>query len=201
MDKIDLKEKAIILGFTSAIFLPIRLALGQVLAENWFGMLGIASLISIILVILVKKEKIGNIGKIFTRQMTKAIWGKSAKIIIATLVIFSVYFGSTILLIEKGNTEYYSDKQVISSNIAEKKFDQKTMSLLHGPKIHDLGIVGVTQIQYLEYAFAISYAMLNDATNGWLINLHLILFVEQIEILGLLWFYRKMFKKPEHSTV
>ncbi|MFM8658559.1 MAG: hypothetical protein ACKOCQ_01295 [Candidatus Nitrosotenuis sp.] len=198
MNKTDLKEKAIILGFTSCIFLPLRLALGPVLAQNWFGMLGVASVISIILVVLVKKEKLGKIGKIFTRQMTKAVWGKSAKIIVLTLMVFLAYFGGTILLIEKGNTEYYSDKQVISSNIAQKKFDQKTMSLLHGPQVH--GIIGITQIQYLEYAFAISYAMLNDATNGWLVNLHLILFIEQIEILGLLWFYRKMFSRPEHPS-
>ena len=198
MDKTDLKEKAIILGFTSAIFLPIRLVIGPFLAENWFGMLGIASLISIILVILVKKEKLGRIGKIFRKQMTKTLWSKSAKIIVLTLVVFSAYFGTTILLIERGNTEYYSDKQVIAENIAEKKFDAKTMAMLHGPRIHNFGLVGITQIQYLEYAFAISYAMLNDVTNGWLINLHLILFVEQIEILGLLWFYRRVFKRQEY---
>lgn len=196
MDKTDLKEKAIILGFTGMIFLPIRLVLGHILAENWLGMLGIASVISITLVILVKKEKLGKIGKIFRRQMTKAVWGRSAKIIVITLVVFSAYFGSTILLIEKGNAEYNSDKQVIASNISEKKLDQKTISLLHGPKIHDYGIIGIKQIQYLEYAFAISYAMLNDATNGWLVNLHLILFVEQIEILGLFWFYRRVFREP-----
>jgi preprotein translocase subunit SecG len=166
MDKTDIKEKAIILGFTAAIFLPIRLAAGQILADNWFGMLGIASTISIILVILVKKEKLGKIGKIFKRQMTKTLWSRSIKFIVLTLLIFSAYFGTTILLIEHGNTEYYNDKQVIVANFAEKKFGQKTMSILHGPHIRDFGPIDFWQVQYLEYAFAISYAILNDATHG-----------------------------------
>lgn len=195
MNKTDIKEKAVILGFTAAVFLPIRLAAGQILADNWIGMLGIVSMVSVLLVVLVKKEKLGVFGEIFKRQITKAVWTKSSKVIIITLLMLSAYFGTTILLIERGNTEYYSDKQIITANFAQEKFSQETMSMLQGPQIHDLRIIGLTQIQYLEYAFAISYAMLNDATSGWLINLHLILFVEQIEVLGLLWFYRRVFRR------
>jgi preprotein translocase subunit SecG len=191
MDRTDLKEKAIILGFTGAIFLPVRLLLGQYLAENWLGMLGVASAISIILMVLVKREKLGKIGQIFHRQMTKTLWGRSAKWIVLTLVIFSAYFGTTTLLVEKGNTEYFADKQIIAENFSSK-IDQNTIAKLQGPQAHD--IFGISQLQHLEYFLAISYAMINDTTHGWLVNLHLIMFVEQIEILGLLWFYRRAFR-------
>jgi preprotein translocase subunit SecG len=191
MDRADLKEKAIILGFTGAIFLPVRLLLGQYLVDNWLGMLGVASLISVILMILVKKEKLGKIGQIFQRQMTKTLWGRSAKWIVLTLVLFSAYFGTTILLVEKGNTEYSADKQIIAENFSSN-IDKNTIARLQGPPIYD--IFGIAQLQYLEYFLAISYAMINDTTDGWLVNLHLIMFVEQIEILGLLWFYRRAFR-------
>jgi hypothetical protein len=197
MDHSDLKEKAIILGFTGAIFLPIRLLLGQYLVENWLGMLGVASLISVILIILVKRGKLGKIGQIFQRQMTKTLWGRSAKWIVLMLVVFSAYFGTTILLVEKGNTEYFADKQIISENFASK-LDRDTITKLQGPHAHDT--FGIAQLQYLEYFLAISYAMINDTTNGWLVNLHLIMFVEQIEILGLLWFYRRAFKPQSVSA-
>lgn len=197
MDRSDLKEKAIILGFTGAIFLPIRLLLGQYLVENWLGMLGAASLISFILIILVKKGKLGKIGQIFQRQMTKTLWGRSAKWIVLMLVVFSAYFGTTILLVEKGNTEYFADKQIISENFASK-LDRDTIAKLQGPHTHDA--FGIAQLQHLEYFLAISYALINDTTNGWLVNLHLIMFVEQIEILGLLWFYRRAFKPQSVSA-
>ena len=191
MDRTDLKEKAIILGFTSAIFLPVRLLVGQFLLDHWLGMLGIASAVSIVLMVLVKKEKLGKVGIMFKNQMTKTLWGRSAKWIVLTLVVFCAYFGTTILLVEKGNTEYFEDKQVIAENFATK-LDRDDISRLQGPQTN--GIIGVTQLQYLEYFLAISYALINDTTDGWLVNLHLIMFVEQIEILGLLWFYRRAFK-------
>src|SRR5574338_630575 len=194
MDRTDLREKMIILGFTTAIFLPIRLLVGQYLIQHWFGTLGIASVISVILMVLVKKEKLGRLGRIFHRQMSKSLWSRPAKIIIVTLIVFCAYFGTTILLIDIGNTTYHSDKEIIAKNFASKGLEHKTPVKLAGPKIQDFGIFGLAQIQYLEYVFAISYAMLNDATEGLLVNLHLILFIEQIEILGLLWFYRKAFK-------
>lgn len=191
MDAKDLKEKAIILGFTSAIFLPVRLLVGQFLLDHWLGMLGIASLISVGLVVLVKKDKLGRIGQIFQKQMTKTLWGKSAKWIVLTLVLFSAYFGTTILLVEKANTEYFEDKQIIANGLSTQ-IDGKVISKLQGPQVHDM--FGIVQLQNIEYFLAISYAMINDSTGGWLVNLHLIMFVEQIEILGLLWFYRRAFK-------
>jgi hypothetical protein len=63
---------------------------------------------------------------------------------------------------------------------------------ISGPQIHSIG--GLAQLQYLEYLFSVSYAILNDTTNGWLVNLHLILFIEQVEVLGLFWVYKRMFK-------
>lgn len=192
MDWTDLKEKLVVLGFTLAIFLPIRLLAGRFFLDNWFGMLGVASAISISLVILVKKEKLGKIGHIFKRQMAKSLWGRPAKFIIIMLVLFSAYFGITILLVERGNELYSHDKQIIEENFAKNRFDKETLSRLIGPQIQDIMVI--SQIQYLEYFLAISYAMLNDTTNGWLVNMHMILLIEQIEAFGLLWFYRHSFK-------
>jgi len=192
MDWTDLKEKLVVLGFTLAIFLPIRLLAGQFFLDNWFGMLGVASAISISLIILVKREKLGKFGHIFKRQMAKSLWGRPAKFIIIMLVLFSAYFGITILLVERGNELYSHDKQIIEENFAKNRFDKETLSRLIGPQIQDTMVI--SQIQYLEYFLAISYAMLNDTTNGWLVNMHMILLIEQIEAFGLLWFYRHSFK-------
>lgn len=195
MNRADLKEKAVILGFTSAIFLPVRLVAGQFLLDHWLGMLGVASAISILLMVLVKKEKLGKIGAMFQRQMTKTLWGKSIRWIVLMLVVFSAYFGTTILLVEKGNTTYLADKQIIAQNFAS--MDRSVVSQLEGPQTHNTE--GIAQIQFLEYFLAISYAMINDATNGWLVNMHWIMFIEQIEVLGLLWFYRRAFR-PQIMT-
>lgn len=192
MVKQDIKEKLILLSFTAAVFLPLRLFVNEYVSDHWFGSLGIASLISIGLILLVKKNKLGRFGDAFKNQISKALWGRSAKLVIAVLVFFAFYFGTTIVLIDRGNTVYLEDKEILLQNIEHKTFDKTALASLSGPQTNN--IVGLEQIQQMEYLFSISYAMLNDTTDGWLANLHLILFVEQIEVLGLLWFYKKIFK-------
>jgi hypothetical protein len=194
MDTTDLKEKLALVGVTAAVFLPLRLIAGQYLTEHWLGNFGIAAMISVALVVLVKKDKLGAFGAIFKNQITKALWGRSAKVIIVTLIVFMCYFGTTVLLADRGNTVYHDDKELLFQSISGKNLEAKPFLKLNGPQIQNAQMFGLVQMQYLEYLFSISYALLNDATHGWLVNLHLILFVEQLEILGLFWFYRKLFR-------
>ncbi|HXW02305.1 MAG TPA: hypothetical protein VD828_02910, partial [Candidatus Nitrosotenuis sp.] len=86
----------------------------------------------------------------------------------------------------------------LSQSIANRNIDRNALLSISGPQIHS--IIGLAQLQYLEYLFSVSYAILNDTTNGWLVNLHLILFVEQVEVLGLFWFYKRMFKPIPQDT-
>lgn len=198
MDTNDLKEKLVLLGITAAVFLPLRLFVSQYISDHWLGNLGIATLISVSMIILVKKNKLGRFGNAFKNQITKALWGRSAKPIIAVLVFFMLYFGTTVLLIDRGNTIYLDDKEILSQSIASRNIDRNAFLSISGPQIHS--IIGLAQLQYLEYLFSVSYAILNDTTNGWLVNLHLILFVEQVEVLGLFWFYKRMFKPIPQDT-
>jgi len=199
MDINDLKEKLVLLSITAAVFLPLRLLVSQYISDHWLGNLGIATLISVSLIVLVRKNKLGRFGHVFKNQITKALWGRSAKLIIAALVFFMIYFGTTVLLIDRGNTIYLDDKEILSQSIASRNLDRTALLSISGPQIHS--IIGLAQIQYLEYLFSVSYAILNDTTNGWLVNLHLILFMEQVEVLGLFWFYKRMFKPiPTDAT-
>jgi hypothetical protein len=198
MDINDLKEKLVLLSITTAVFLPLRLLVSQYISDHWLGNLGIATLISVSLIVLVKKNKLGRFGSVFKNQITKALWGRSAKLIIAALVFFMLYFGTTVLLIDRGNTIYLDDKEILSQSIASRNLDRNALLSISGPQIHN--IIGLAQLQYLEYLFSVSYAILNDTTNGWLVNLHLILFMEQVEVLGLFWFYKRMFKPIPADT-
>jgi hypothetical protein len=197
MNTKDLKEKMILLSITAAVFLPLRLFVSQYISDHWLGNLGVATLISLALILLVKKNKLGRFGIAFKNQSSKVLWGRSAKFVIAALMFFTFYFGTTILLIDRGNTIYLDDKEILFQNIADGVLDKKDLRL-NGPQINT--IMGLAQIQYFDYLLSLSYAMLNDATHGVLVNLHLILFVEQIEALGLLWFYKKMFKPLQIPT-
>lgn len=194
MDATDFKEKLVFVGITAAVFLPLRLVAGQFLMEHWLGNLGIATLISVTLAILIKKKKLGRLGSIIRNQIAKTMWSRSGKIIVLLVILFMTYFGTTLLLIERGNTVYQDDKAVLLEKLSGQ--DVGTVALhLDGPQSVS-GVFGLTQLQYIEYVFAISYAMLDDSLGGWLATLHTIMFMEQIEMLTLLWMFRKFFR-PE----
>ena len=46
----------------------------------------------------------------------------------------------------------------------------------------------------LDYMFSIAYSVMNDMSDGWMSHLVVVMFVEQIEVIGLLIFFRKSYK-------
>ncbi len=193
MNTNDIKEKLVLIGVSAGIFLPFRLLASQYMAEHWLGNLGFATAVSLLLLFLTKKNKLGRFGEILKNQMRKAVWGRSSTIIIFLLVGFMVYFGSVIVLVNHGNTAYHDDKEALFQDIFDKETIHSHLRL-NGPGTDAVEFAGFSQARYAGYVFAVSYAILNDMTGGWLVNIHLILFMEQVEMFGLFWLYRKMFR-------
>jgi preprotein translocase subunit SecE len=189
----DLREKCILVGVTAGIFLPFRLLAGQYFAEHWIGNLGFATIVSVLMLYLAKKNKLGRFGKILQNQVRKIVWGKSTRLIIFLLIVFMVYFGTVIILVNQGNTIYRDDKDALFQDIFSKESASSQLRL-NGPGISDGEFVGFSQVRYLGYVFSISYAILNDLSGDLLASIHLILFMEQVEMVGLFWLYRKMFR-------
>lgn len=193
MNANDLKEKLVLIGVSAGIFLPFRLLASQYMSEHWLGNLGFATAVSLLLLFLTKKNKLGRFGEILKNQIRKAVWGRSSGVIIFLLIGFMVYFGSVIVLVNQGNTTYHDDKEALFHDIFDKE-SAHSRPTLNGPGTNTGELAGISQARYAGYVFAVSYAILNDLTGDWLVNVHLILFMEQVEMVGLFWLYRKMFR-------
>jgi len=198
MDKADLKEKLIILSITVGVFLPIRLVFTSLVSDDWIGSLGVMTIFAILLVFLIKRKKLGRIGMMFERQIRKTIGGKTGKYIILFALFFIVYFGATLFFIDRGNTIYEEDKEIFYySIIGEKGYNIDEMSTysLNGPKIlKNTNYENLQNIANLDYVFSIAYAVMNDMSQEWVSHFVIIMFIEQIELVGLLFFYRSTFK-------
>ena len=198
MEKNDIKEKMIVIGATMGLFLPVRLFLSTQISDDWIGSLGIMSAIAIVFVVLIKRKKLGWFRVIFEKQMRKTVGGKTGKYLIGFALFFLVYFGATLMFIDRGNTIYEEDAQIFYLAIMEKgglnMNDLSTYELL-GPQLaNHRNSQSFNMISSIDYMFSISYAVMNDMSNGWLEHLLLIMSVEQIELIGLLIFYRNLFK-------
>ena len=203
MDGNDLKEKFIILGISTGVFLPIRVLFTSLISDNWLGSLGIISLIAVIVVVLIKKNKLGWFGRMFEKQIKKTLTGKTGKYIIGFAIFFLLYFGATLFFIERGSTVFAEDKEIFfSAIVGEEDYDIKDLANyeLIGPKlIAQYQTTNLQSLAKLDYMFSIAYSVMDEMSDGWLSHVVVVMFVEQIELIGMLVFFRNVFKPLTQS--
>lgn len=198
MENKDLKEKIIVLGVTVGLFFPIRVFFSSYVSEHWLGSLGIMSAVAIFLVILIKKKKLGWFGIIFEKQMRKTVGGKTGKYLIGFAIFFLIYFGATILFIDRGNEIYFNDKEIFYLAIMKEggyNINDLSSYELLGPKLmSQKELQNFEVLGKIDYMFSIAYAVMNDMSDGWLEHVVMVMFIEQIELIGILVLYRNIFK-------
>lgn len=185
----------------TGIFLPVRMVFYSYISSHWIGSLGLTSSIMITITFLAHKNKLGRFGNIFVGQITKTMKGKSGKIAICFSLLLIVYLGSTLVWIERGNTTYYDEKQIVSQLVF-------THSDLNPSQVQDMNKILNMHKNDVLFVFSrfdqivsMTYAIMNDAMGGWLVNLDTILLIEQFEVLGLVFFYRKLYVSPLHVHI
>ena len=98
-------------------------------------------------------------------------------------------------MIDKGNTVYFEDKEIFYSVMISDDFSIENIPVekLNGPQTL-FNFAGIQFIANFDYALSIAYAIMDDTTDGWLSHFIVVVFVEQLEMIGLLFFYRNTFK-------
>jgi hypothetical protein len=198
MERIELKEKFIVIGVTVGIFFPIRIFFSLYVSDNWVWSIGTMTAFAVLLVVLIKKNKLGWFGKIFEKQMRKIMGGKTGKYLIGFAIFFLVYFGATLFFIDRGDTVFSEDKEIFYLAIMEKggyNINDLSSYELIGPQLaYYKGLQNFQALASIDYMFSIAYAVMNDMSGGWLEHIVMVMFVEQIELIGILFLYRNMFK-------
>lgn len=200
VDVQDVKEKIILMGITAGIFLPIRMLFVNYVTDDWLGSVGLLSIFGLVFVYLTQKRKLGRFGRIVEKQMRKTIGGRAGKYIVVFSVMFLIYFGASIFFMDRGNSVYYYDKEILFTTLQD--YEQLTrdnipIEKLLGPVPLSENFDGFAWISSAEYTLSVSLALMNDVTGGWMENLMFIVFVEQFEVLGILYFFRRRYKQPQ----
>ncbi len=199
LDVQDVKEKLFLLGITAGIFLPIRLVFTTYVTDSWLGSVGLLSIFGLVFIYLIHKNKLGQVGRIFERQLRRTIGGKIGKYVVAFSIMFLIYFGVSIFLIDRGNSVYYYDKEILYDTL--QNYHQLTRDNIPIDKLIGPAPLGVNYEQFawisnVEYTLSISLALMNDVSNGMIGNLMFIVFIEQFEVIGILYFFRRRYKAP-----
>lgn len=175
----------------TGIFLPARMVFYTYVSPHWIGSLGLVSSLMILITFLAHKNKLGHFGTIFIEQITKIMKGKSGKVVIAISLFFIAYLGSTLVWIERGNTIYSDEKQIVSDLIFHDSLtSSQVRNNVHVIQMHQNDdLFGFSRF---DQVVSLTYAIMNDMMGGWLVNFDAILLIEQFEVLGLIFFYRQV---------
>ena len=199
-------EAVIVFLVMTGIFLPVRFVFVTFVSDHWFGSFGIVSAFAITMVVLSKKGKLGKFGEMFQRQMMKIHTGKRRKFIYTNMALTVFITGLSIVSINLGNSTYLDQKNEIlemadlqgqslrepadMQQLTEEFHEISTAQLLEA--LVAMPILLIYQFPYFTGLMAIE----NDLTSGFFLHFSTVGFVEVLEMIGVLIFYRVTLKKP-----
>ena len=176
----------------TGILLPARLLFVEYVSDNWLGSFGIISLIFISVIVLVKKKKLGFFGPIFERQMYKFQKGKRGLFIFGESAFLLLILGVMIFAIDQGNSVYSDLKiQTIPNS------DPNSVKQILEPTNNWIAADWLFGVLMTPLAFLTAFpqmcatiASIDQRLDGWLLHFYTVGFVEYVELLGVLIFYR-----------
>lgn len=181
------------------ILLPARLLFVEYVSDDWLGSLGVITLISVIVIVLAKKKKLGFFGPMLERQMFKFQKGKRGIIIVGESVFLLLILGGMIFAIDQGNNVYSDLKfQNIQNSPSSLSSEQQVIEKANDLEASDwlMGfllapVAFITAFPQMSAAIA----SIDQSLDGWLMHFYTVGFVEYVELLGILIFYRISFRK------
>ena len=191
-------ESLVVFGIMAGILLPARLLFVEFVSDDWLGSVGIISAISIAIVILAKKEKLGFFGPMFERQLYKFQNGKRGIILFGESVFLLLILGSMILAIEMGNTVYSDYKTNNIRNVSIPQTEEQMIHQVKELKVEEwfTGFVMIPVAFLTEFPLmSATMASIDETVDGWLMHFYTVGFIEYVELLGILVFYKISFRK------
>lgn len=189
----------------TGIFLPVRFVFVTLVSDDWLGSFGIVSAFAIMMVILSKKGKLGKFGAMFQRQMIKIHTGKRRKFIYTNLAFSAIIMGLFVVSINLGNTIYVDQKNEIlqmaelqGESLKEpadmNRLAQELREIPSKQILASLAAIPILLIYQFPH-FAGLMAVEDDLTSGFFLHFSIVGFVEVLEMVGVLIFYKVTLRK------
>lgn len=200
IDKKDLREKAVTALFFAGVFLPVRLLFYTYVSQWWLGSFGMMTIILVSLFYLAKRGKLGRLGFVVMGQLDRMAKGKlGAGGLVAAL--FIIYFYSN--MIYGIETAPDQTKMLISSELEREgvRTIQDVGQKLPEARLEWTDIIlGVILLVAPHEGAHSVYSVINDMSDGWALHFATVLLVQELEIAGLIIYFRYFRKNLSAST-
>ena len=196
-------ETLIVFAVMTGILLPTRLLFVEYVSDDWLGSVGVIGAISILVLVLAKKNKLGIFGPMLERQIYKFQKGKRGIVIFGESIFLLILLGGMIFAIEQGNSTYAELKLQTFKDYpieTQEQIVEQAKELTHYDWFIGFITTPVAFITAFPQMSAI-IASIDERFDGWLLHFYTVGFVEYLEVLGILMFYRFTGKKNKLSNL
>ena len=186
----------------AGILLPARLLFVEYVSDDWFGSVGLIAAISILILVLAKKDKLGPFGPMLERQIYKFQKGKRGIVVFGESIFLLILLGGMIFAIEQGNSTYAELKMQTFKNYSIETREQiveQAKELTHYDWFIGFVTTPIAFITAFPQMSAI-IASIDERFDGWLLHFYTVGFVEYLELLGILTFYKITTRKKKSSN-
>ena len=191
-------ESLIVFGIMTGLLLPARLLFVEFVSDDWLGSFGIITAISISVIILAKKNKMGFFGPMLERQIYKFQKGKRGIAVFGESVFLILVLGTMIVAIDQGSSVHSEYMLQNSPNNPVVTSPEQVMEMTKEMTPTDwvVGFLLAPAALLTEFPkMSAAIASIDQSLDGWLMHFYTVGFVEYLELLGILIFYRVSFKR------
>ena len=197
-NKTDVKEKLLTGIVFTGIFLPVRLLFYTYVTTWWLGSFGLVTGIMLVMLYLARKGKLGWLGKIVNRQVIRISKGKAGLATICLSIFLLTAFTNMLYgMSYPPQTAVQEIKQILKDEgITDlKSYSEMAKDVRFEWQELPLGIVAVLLIMVVptEPGYAL-FSILNGWSHGWLQHFFTVYLVQEIEVVGLVIYFRYFYK-------
>jgi len=196
MNKELLKEWAVFLIIFTGLLFPLRFIFNNYLQHYWFGSLGILSIVTFILFFLSTKGKLGYVGYVIKKRIIKIPKGKAFKAYLISASILIYITGLTItgiIVADKQITTTFVNQMTQQHITTVKQITSEGYTnVQNNPSILPIDILIILTPNPLMFQIS---DIMNQITHGYGYTICSLVFVEQIELLGINLFFKYRFKE------
>ena len=199
LDRKDVAEKAVTAVFFAAVFLPVRLVFYTYVSEYWLGSFGVMTGMLLFLFYAAKRNWLGRLGFVVTRQVDRISSGKIGKWGIVSCIILIYIYGNFIYGIESAPLPIAV--QMIETLESQGVTSMETLAVeAQGREYSWLNILAALAVMLIpnETGWA-AFSVINDLSQGWAMHFATVILVQELELLGILVYFRYIrnrIKKP-----
>ena len=183
--------------------MPTRLLFVEYVSDDWLGSVGVIGAISILVLVLAKKNKLGIFGPMLERQIYKFQKGKRGIVIFGESIFLLILLGGMIFAIEQGNSTYAELKLQTFKDYpieTQEQIVEQAKELTHYDWF--IGFINTPAAFITTFPqMSAIIASIDERFDGWLLHFYTVGFVEYLELLGILMFYRFTGKKNKLSNL